>query len=787
MMCLLFLLLEYGMLFAGGAGGENTAKASPLETYVAENSRVTVRGQVYQKEEKHKYQLIYLKKNEISYLIPADQAPDQIKQSNLKQSKSKQPKKRIRIKEKRILIQDSDFLEIPIGNEIEVTGTLAYFDQDRNPGNFDQQFYYRKQGIHGSVRARNIEVLSGNVSIPGEWLCKVRMSWKEMLHRVLGEEQGAVLSAIMLGDKSKMDPELSERFQKSGIGHILAISGLHMSFLGMGLYGLLRRRGMSFPAAGSIGILFLCLYTGMIGWSVSVIRALVMFIVRIGADLSGRVYDGPTSLSAAALVAVGIQPLYLLDAGFLLSFGAILGIQMVYPVLEGIWLPARPCLRSTGEKLPLYYKIKHTLVKSLLASLSIHMMILPIMLYFYFEFPPYSILLNLFVIPLMPWVLGAGIFGSVFWLIFPAAGTLLLKSSGLVLAWYELLCTQNSRLPLYRVVTGQPEKWKLVLYYTLLFGGLLLWERRKQVEREAKESIKKMRRVQGLTVLGLTTFLLLSLPERGLEVTMLDVGQGDCMFLQTKDFSCLIDGGSSDVGSVGKYRIEPFLKSQGIASLDLVFISHGDADHMNGIEEMLHRQEQGIQIQGLVLPDRSVWDERLETLAQSAFGQGTRVYTMRQGDVFRIDNLSFRCIQPETASTLTPGNEASMVLLTEYKAFAMLCTGDTEAAGETQLTQNLPREDYTVLKVAHHGSGNSTKEPFLTACSATYAFISAGRGNRYGHPHEETIRRLCEDGSSIRSTQEAGAVVLWTDGENVTVEQHQKAKYKRGNSRKTPR
>lgn len=250
---------------------------------------------------------------------------------------------------------------------------------------------------------------------------------------------------------------------------------------------------------------------------------------------------------------------------------------------------------------------------------------------------------------------------------------------------------------------------------------------------------------------------------------MLDIGQGDCLFLRTKKFTCLIDGGSSDVSSVGKYRIEPFLKSQGVAALDLVFISHGDADHMNGIEEMLERQEQGIRIQGLVLPPKSIWDEKLETLARSAVENKTKVYSMQQGEILRMGSLSLQCIQPEAKSSLTPGNEASMVLSVEYEAFSMLCTGDTEGAGETLLIQNLPKKNYTVLKVAHHGSKNSTKDTFLKVCSAPYALISAGRDNRYGHPHEETIQRLQEDGSNIITTQKAGAIMLWTDGEKVQI------------------
>lgn len=764
MMCLLFLLVKGCIVLAGEAGWMKEFQASPLETYVPEKSHVTVRGQVYQKEQKNKYQLIYLKENKISYLMPANQVPDPINHPNEMKQKRK-------MKEERILIQDSAFQHIRIGNEIEVKGTVTYFEQARNPGNFDQKFYYQKQGICGSIQAEEIMVRSEKADILKEWLCVFRVSWKEMLHQVLGEKSGPVLSAMLLGERGGIDPELLERFQKNGVGHILAISGLHMSFLGVGVYELLRRSGISIQTAGILGILFLFLYTGMIGGGVSGIRAFVMFSIRIGADICGRVYDGVTSLSVAALVTVGIQPLYLLDAGFLLSFGAVLGIQVVCPVLEAVWLSPHPKLRMPGKKLSLFYHIKQTLLKSLLASLSIHIMIFPIMLYFYFEFPPYSIFLNLLIIPLMPWVLGAGIIGSAFLRLVPVIGGLLLKSCGLVLAWYDLLCTQNLRLPFHSIVTGQPEKWKAVVYYVLLFGSILLfWSRRKQQGKEENRIQRWNRAKQGAVGMILILFLLSSPPKSGLNVAMLDIGQGDCIFLQSEKFAGLIDGGSSDVSSVGKYRIEPFLKSEGVASLDFVFISHGDADHINGIEEMLGRQKQGVRIQNLVLPPESVWDEKLKALVQTALSQKTKVYTMQQGEELQIGSLEVQCVQPEAGVSLIPGNEASMVLSIKYKEFTMLCTGDTEGMGETQLVQNLPRKDYTVLKVAHHGSKNSTKDAFLKVCFAPYALISAGCDNRYGHPHEETIRRLQEDGSNVITTQEAGAIMLWTDGVQVAVQ-----------------
>ena len=170
------------------------------------------------------------------------------------------------------------------------------------------------------------------------------------------------MSAILLGDKSGLDEEMKKLYQKNGIGHLLAISGLHMSFIGMGIYGIFRRIGVSFVPAGILGGAILSLYTMMIGAGVSSIRALIMFLVRIGADMTGRDYDLPTSLGLAAAVICAWQPLYVTDAGFQLSFGAILGIWLLGPVIGEL-------LKTAGKTLP--GRLLNKLLESMSTSIAV--------------------------------------------------------------------------------------------------------------------------------------------------------------------------------------------------------------------------------------------------------------------------------------------------------------------------------------------------------------------------------------------------------------------------------
>ncbi len=727
------LLIGIQAILTGGFRIARDLKPSGLELAVQEGEDVTLLGTVVRREEKPKYQVYYLTDNQV-----------RLKNQIIKESK-------VLVYIKREESKSIQNQEIAVGNTIYLTGEVSFFQEATNPGNFDMKFYYQKQGIHASIWADNVKIQNSKVWKVREGLTVFRCQWKEILVSCLGSYYGNIMSGILLGDKSELDGEVKALYQKSGIGHILAISGLHMSFLGIGFYRLLRKAGMPFLPAGSIGILFLLLYTLMVGCGVSSLRALIMFIVRMGAEITGRTYDMPTSLSLAAAVIVLWQPLYLLDAGFLLSFGAILGILVVSPVLEEF----------------------HVVPKALCGGLGIHLMLLPVMLYYYFELPVYSLLLNLLVVPLMSVVLGVGILGSVIAFFWNVGGTFVLLICKGILWGYEKMCMVTMKLPFGRIVPGQPGRGWSVLYYVFLFAGCI-WGL-----KYAKGNRKKRKTglIRMTVVLQSVLFCLLTAVSHGrqgeLQVSMLDVGQGDGLYIRTPSgIHCFIDGGSTDISKVGTYRMEPFLKSQGVSRLDYVFISHGDADHMNGIQELLENQLLGISIDTLVLPTESVLDDSLKELALTAARFGTKTVIIQEGQQIADGEMSLTCLAPAQDYGGEIGNASSMVLALKYREFDMLFTGDVEGTGEEALTESSLLEDCDILKVAHHGSKNSSIEPFLEKIRPEISLISAGRENRYGHPHEETVKRLENRGCQIYSTQTCGAVTVKTDGRKIQIEKY---------------
>lgn len=669
--------------------------------------------------------------------------------------------------------QEQQKQQLKIGNTVRIRGKTEEFLPARNPGNFDQRAYYQKQGIHALMWVEKAEILSADTDRFSQFLSEIRQKWKELLVRGMGKYYGGTMSAVLLGEKNGLDPEMKTLYQKNGIGHILAISGLHMSFIGAGIYSALRKIGAGFVPAGIAGGIILLCYTCMVGAGISSLRALLMFLIRIGADMSGRDYDMPTSLSLSAAVLVWKQPLWAADAGFQLSFGAVTGMFLLGPVFSETF--AVPAPKKKGRK-----KLVRTAEKvsaGISAGLSVTIFLMGPVLYFYFELPVYSVFLNMLVIPLMPLVMGAGIAGSVFVCIWEPAGRAVWGICRLVLWIYDQICQMALAIPGSRFVTGRPPVWWVIIYYVglALFLVFFLMIREKRQDTEGHN--RKRNAALFLTGTGILLFssvmtaaCRMSQNASGkISVTVLDVGQGDCICIRSSRAAVLVDGGSSDVENAGKYRIEPFLLSEGQADLDYVFVSHGDSDHTNGILELLKNQKYGVRIRTLVLPPEEYHDENLKELVYAAGENETRIAVIREGDKIAPGGFTLTCLGPEEGGGTEPGNESSVVLELECGKFRMLLTGDLEGMGEENLVRSGKLKQYEVIKAAHHGSQNSGMEEFLNITAPEAAVISCGKDNKYGHPHKETLRRLNHAGCRIYNTAMGGAVTIVTDGNKICI------------------
>ncbi len=657
---------------------------------------------------------------------------------------------------------------LKIGSTVTVQGTFCTFRPASNPGEFDTQAYYRALGITGRMKESSVLSTGSHYSRCRETLYSIRQYFQNRLYTVFPEKEASILSAMLLGEKGELDREVKELYKRNGIIHILSISGLHITLIGMGLYKLLRRLGLPLWLSAVCAGCVLLLYGVLTGMGVSACRAIGMFVIRMGAEVIGRSYDMQTAVGVMAAILVWENPWYLCHAGFLLSFASVLGIALLAPAFE--------------------YKRG----KGATAGIAVTLFTMPVQLWFYYEIPVWSLFLNLLILPFMSVVVATGIFV----MILPGSG-LLGTVTCLILKGYELLCLGFEKLPFHTWNPGKPVVWQVVLYYFVMLGISYLGRNRKRIrllERYRKviaflkqhmgkipfleSHMKKnrapaIRKIVTVRLLALLAVLLFAVEiPADSRITFLDVGQGDCILLEMKTGETyLFDCGSSSRTKVGKYVLIPYLKSRGIRQIDAVFVSHADSDHCNGIIELMGAgEEEGIWVKQLVLPAvaEKQREQEFAKLTEAA-GQKTVISYISAGMEWRQDELQIICLNPPKNCDTQDSNaysECFYMKIGNPKAettVSVLLTGDVAGTGELLLTEELTRrniQSIDLLKVAHHGSAYSTKEDFLKTVHPRIAVISCGLNNRYGHPHAETLDRLHAADASIYQTPQSGAVTI---------------------------
>ncbi|MFR8548559.1 MAG: DNA internalization-related competence protein ComEC/Rec2 [Lachnospiraceae bacterium] len=651
------------------------------------------------------------------------------------------------------------------GDRLTVKGEFAEHEAAGNPGEFDAQSYYLSDDVIGTLWEPEIlDRQKGSISV-SRMLAQLRRELTDSYGRVLGEKPAGTMAAISLGEKGLMQREWKTLYQEGGIAHIFAVSGLHVSLVGMGLFRFLRRLRCSYVASAVLAGAAVFLYGLMTGFGISAMRAVFMFFVWAGAQISGRKNDTMTAVALAAAVIVCQDHRNAGQSPFWLSFCAVLSVAALAPAVQEL------CgVRSRAGN-------------AVLSGCAVWLGTLPCTLYFFYQSAPWSILLNLAVIPLMTILMISGLAASVAGLVSIAAGTFLAAPVHYLLALFEWLCRIQQRLPNALWVAGRPAPWRIVLYYVVLIAALQ-WGlfQKKCAGRKRKKPEENAQRLQKLTgpVLCIVTTVLCVLlmgvrPQRELQVLSLDVGQGDCALVRLpQGTNCLIDAGSTSKKKVWEYVISQSVKYYGAATLDYIFLSHADQDHINGAEEFLESYEcgpggknvHGITVKHLVLPP-SADREDFARLKELANEKEIEVLSMEAGDRITAKDgrlWEISCLAPDAEKLCGESNEDSMVLMLTYGRFRMLFTGDLEKEAEKRLAQSGTKLRADVLKVGHHGSAGASSDEFLEQVQPQVAVISCAKVNRYGHPSRETLKRLEDAGSRILQTPQGGAVMIRSNG-----------------------
>lgn len=711
LVCLFLMLCLYVTDLVGISMINGNPLPVSVQKYISEHPKLTVSGEV-QNCQAAEYSLsVYLK--QVCLTVGSEQIPIE----NIKVYLNKEE-------------------QIRIGMFLRVCGKLEEIPGSRNPGEFDSKQYYACQKIYYQMKDGKVCDKSTGYSYFGQFLQEIRQKAGTILDEAAGSYAG-IFQAMILGERENLDAETKMQYQMAGIMHILAISGLHISFVGMGFFRLLKKAGAGNGVAGAASAFLIYAYGIMTGGSVSAMRAVGMFLVLVGAGIAGRSYDLLSAMALSAIVLLLDAPAYLYSLSFLLSFGAVIGIGALTPEI---------CSLLNLEK---------KTAKSLAGSVIVWLMTLPIALRAYGEVSLAGVILNLLVLPTSGIVLASGIFALPVGIFVIEIAKRVVFPGKCVLFLYEKLCEVVGWIPHSTWIAGSPQLWQCAVYYVMLGVAFM--------------GVKWGKKAASVALVILAVVFLGYHSRNGLTITCLDIGQGDCCVLKMPGGeNFLIDGGSSNKKNTAVCQILPYLKNQGIATLDGIFVSHTDQDHISGIEELLELCAQNlatVRVKNLILPDWNTTGEEYEKLKMLAEQTGILVQTAREGNLLKTKEAQIEILAPENGADGSDTNEDGMVMEVHFGKFRGLFTGDIGAETEKKLLDSM--EDVDFLKVAHHGSKYSTCQGFLDVVSPEIAVVSCSAKNTYGHPSADTIKRLEDCGAQVEYTMKNGAITVQTDGEGI--------------------
>lgn len=607
------------------------------------------------------------------------------------------------------------------GDTVAGTFRLRY-----TPGGAEEATYHAGKGIFllGYQRG-NVRIIKG-FGQEGKYLAaELAEAIKARLRELFPGDVFPFTQALLLGDSAELSYELNTAFKLSGIRHIIAVSGLHVAIL----YSLLSTVAFKNKYLTALLCLpSLALFAAVAGFTPSVVRACIMVGLMILAQLFKREYDPPTSLAFAVLVMLAVNPLVITSVSFQLSVGCVAGIQLFSKPI-GEWLAER--LGGTKGKglLPV---CKRWFVSSVSVSLGAMSLTTPLSAYYFGAVSLVGILTNLLTLWVVNLIFNGLIFVCLLSLLsIPAASVL-----AAVLAWpirFVLGCAVFlGGLPLAAVYTVSPyiTAWLAFVYLLLL---VFLW------------GCRKPGVLCCCAVIGLCIALLASWAEPMLDsvrVTMLDVGQGQSILLQSGGKTFLVDcGGDSDTETAD--LIAETVLSMGISHLDGILLTHDDRDHAGALENLLTR----LDTQCLILPS---------TVKSCPEADCETIY-VRHDLSISYEDTTIQIFAPNYGQN---GNENSLCVLFTAENCDILITGDRSSLGELALITDHDLPQVELLVAGHHGSKHATSEALLEAVRPEVVFISAGEDNRYGHPAQETLERLARFGCRVYRTDLYGTLIF---------------------------
>lgn len=641
------------------------------------------------------------------------------------------------------------------GDTILFNGRLQAPYPNNNPYSFNYKEYLEKENIFGTTFLYPTDIKS--VSSEGKSLNSIilvpRRWMRQRIDGLYGEAEAGFIKAILLGEKDALPKKLKDDFSNAGLSHILAVSGLHTGVIALILLTIIPIIVRNRNVARIITIVFLIYYIFLSHGAPSVQRAVIMISLFLVAKILQKPTDSINILFAAAFIILFIDPRQLFTLGFQFSFLSVFAILVIYPVFRKILHP----LQSRFQ--PIYW-----LLNIMLLSFVIQLMLAPFSAHYFHRIPFGGIIANIAGIPLITLILPL----SLLTIFFPVASLNVYYVSAnnfLMNILFRISdFVSTNRILLLDFINL--EVWQVISIFGIAGILILIWQERDSFRRKLSYV------AGGGSVVSLIIILPLIFYPPKLTLTILDVSQGDAIFLQTPSRrNILIDAGDKrdnrDNKDYGEQVVVPFLRANQIRSLDLLVFTHPHADHIGGGPYVLDN----VRVKTVLMPQCNYESELFDDLREKINEKEIPVIFADTLLVFgQFPRMKMRVLAPYQGYVTQNVNNYSVVLQCEYKDFSFILTGDAEAEVEKWLCETYGSElDVDMLKIGHHGSKSSTTETFLDMVTPEYAAISVGRYNRFGHPSDEVLTRLAEYDIEYFRTDEDGAITFMYDGERLEI------------------
>ncbi|AGB41822.1 DNA internalization-related competence protein ComEC/Rec2 [Halobacteroides halobius DSM 5150] len=638
---------------------------------------------------------------------------------------------------RRILLTDwypNSQVRLSYGDRIAATTRLEFPNRQRNPGGFSYRSYLKQQGIYVVGQIKQLEKIGHQDSLI-ELLFNLKSQIIANFDSYFSGTNSQFLQALLLGVKFKLPAKINERFRELGISHLLVISGFHIGIISYLIYSLGEQFGLSdglilFLTSFSLGV-----YLLLVGVQTSSLRAVLLINLVLIGKYFDRKIDLYNLLAGVGLIILLINPRSLFTVSFQLSFGAVIAIVYLAPVLERyfIWLPTR-------------------LNQMLTATLAAQVGLFPILAYYFNQVSLGGLIANLLVMPIVSLILWLGMIFIVVSFFSQIATEILAFIIKLLIFMALQLVEWLANYIAFKLFVATPSLLGIIIYYIVVY----------YLSQLMKLSLipysKQYRKKASIIALSLVLLLILQLGfinQQQLKIIFFDVGSADGVYFRLPTGEHIL----VDAGKNGGEIIN-FLRMQGINHLDAIFVSHFHKDHVGGVLPIVKK----FAVNKVFYPSPAKKNEFKQQLTQIAKNKGIKLIKLMAGDKISVFPINIRAIGPSLpwAEELKTNNN-SLVLQVIYKQFRLLLTGDIERLIEQRLVNNRKLKS-SILKVAHHGSSTSSTKRFINSVNPYLAIISVGKNN-YGHPSPIVINRLKSKGIKVLRTDKKGAITIITDGE----------------------